>query len=161
MFTKLKAIVKRRFSLRRFAWTGLAVCLIVASWAVGHQLYIGEPIDVPAIAFGFAGIIAAIFALLITESTLKQMDERVETQTKRLSDQIDKRVETQTKRLSDQIDKRVETQTKRLSDQIDNLNKAITNLEDATRKGLNGFAEIFGYALRLLNEAQEEIWYVN
>jgi len=41
------------------------------------------------------------------------------------------------------------------------LEKDIENLEDATRRNLNGFHEIFARAYWLLNQAEEEIWYVN
>lgn len=41
------------------------------------------------------------------------------------------------------------------------LERSIFNLEDATRRNLKGFAEIFARALWLLEKSEEEIWYVN
>jgi hypothetical protein len=41
------------------------------------------------------------------------------------------------------------------------LQEQITNLEDATRRTLTGFGEIFARALWLLEQAQQDIWYVN
>ncbi len=41
------------------------------------------------------------------------------------------------------------------------LEADITNLEDATRRNLTGFAEIFARALWLLDKAEQEVWYVN
>jgi hypothetical protein len=116
--------------MRRFlakpvvAWTGLGLCLATAFGAVLYQKYENHPIDLPAVAFGVAGIIAAIFALLITESTLEGINTGIRLQTDRLSDEI-------------------------------------TNLEDATRRNLSGFAEIFARALWLLKQAEEEVWYIN
>src|SRR5437868_3456715 len=116
--------MKRFLAKPSIAWTGLGLCLFVAIGAVAYQRYEHQPIDVPAITFGIAGIIAAIFALLVTESTLTTIDSGLRVQTARLSDEI-------------------------------------TNLEDATRRNLNGFAEIFARALWLLKQAEEEVWYIN
>ena len=41
------------------------------------------------------------------------------------------------------------------------LEEDITNLEDATRRNLTGFAEIFARAVWLLDKADQEVWYVN
>jgi hypothetical protein len=54
----------------------------------------------------------------------------------------------------DHLKVEIGTQTKRLSDEV-------TNLEDATRRNLTGFAEIFARALWLLKQAEEEVWYIN
>src|SRR5690349_6385380 len=124
MLTTMRVAMKRFLAKPSVAWTGLLLCLIVALGAVVFQRYEHQPIDIPAVTFGIAGIIAAIFALLVTESTLKNIDNGLRIQTARLSDEI-------------------------------------TNLEDATRRNLTGFAEIFARALWLLKQAEEEVWYVN
>src|SRR5690349_7602785 len=131
MLTNIMSALKRFFRKPRVAWTLLFSCLIIGVGAVGFQIRKHEHIDILAMIFGLAGILAAIFALLVTENTLDTMDHRLQ------------------------------VQTDALSDEIGNLQKAITNLEDATRKSLDSFAEIFAYALRLLNGAQEEVWYLN
>lgn len=55
--------------------------------------------------------------------------------------------------------------TKRQLDQITKTEKLlqadILNLEDATRRNLTGFAEIFARALWLMEKAEQEVWYIN
>ncbi len=50
---------------------------------------------------------------------------------------------------------------KRLRELIEAEEQLVAKVEDATRRVLDGFPEIYERALRMLKEAEREIWYVN
>lgn len=85
-----------------------------------------------------AGIVAAGVTLLITERSLRSTHESLVEANEHLSAGLG----------------RIEEQEKRLENDI-------INLEDATRRNLNGFADIFARSLWLLEQAEREIIYVN
>ena len=52
-------------------------------------------------------------------------------------------------------------QSKKAGKLLNDIQRATITLEDATRRNLHGFAEIFARALWLLEKSEQEIWYVN
>ena len=83
------------------------------------------------------------------------------------ADQTLKEIKNATKKLESDIDKIQETEQnmeialEEVRNAETRLESSIINLEDATRRNLQGFAEIFARALWLLEKSEEEIWYVN
>jgi hypothetical protein len=97
-----------------------------------------EILTLPELIIGVLGIVVAVAALLVTETTLKDVNKQLDETFLKLDNTL---VE-------------IKNQEKRLEEDI-------TNLEDATRRNLTGFAEIFDRSLWLLEQAEREIIYAN
>lgn len=127
--------MKRIQFVRLVAWTFILSSIVaMVIMALRHQ----EMLSLPEIIIGVLGIVIAIAALIVTESTLKDVSERLDSTFRGLDTTLSE----------------IKTQERRLEEDI-------TNLEDATRRNLTGFAEIFDRSLWLLEQAEREIIYAN
>jgi len=127
--------MKRIQVVRWLAWTFIVLSILAMFvMALNHT----EMLTLPELIIGVLGIVVAIAALIVTETTLRDVNERLGSTFRELDNTL---VE-------------IRNQEKRLEEDI-------TNLEDATRRSLTGFAEIFDRSLWLLEQAEREIIYAN
>ncbi|HEV7859663.1 MAG TPA: hypothetical protein VGO91_13690 [Pyrinomonadaceae bacterium] len=117
------------------AWSFIALSIIaMVRVAMTHK----ETIFGPEFIIGALGIVVAIAALVVTETTLKDVSGHLDETFSKLDGTLGE----------------IKEQEKRLEDDINNL-------EDATRKNLSSFAEIFERSLWLLEQAEREVVYAN
>jgi hypothetical protein len=121
--------------VRWLAWSLIVFSIIAMfSIAMAHR----EIMTLPEIIIGALGIVVAIAALVVTETTLKHVATHLDETFSKLDDTL--------------VD--IKNQEKRLEADINNL-------EDATRRSLSTFAEIFDRSLWLLEQAEREVIYAN
>src|SRR5262245_58618058 len=139
--------------VRYVAWAFIiSSILAMIVMAVNHK----EMLTLPELIVGVLGIVVAIAALMVTETTLGDVNEKLGTRFHELDKtlrSVDERLTSTFHELDNTLIE-IRNQEKRLEDDI-------TNLEDATRRNLTGFAEIFDRSLWLLEQAEREIIYAN
>jgi hypothetical protein len=120
----------------------------------------------PEIAIGFIGVFVAFFALVVTETTLHEAQVSLRTANERLEGTLadikeqDRRLEETLAGIKEQ-EKRLEDTLTGIQEQEKRLENDIVDLEDATRRSLVGFAQIFERSLWLISQAERKIVYVN
>jgi hypothetical protein len=169
-----KRVWKRRV-LKVLLW----LCLLISGLAIVYQIYEGRG-DVPADIFGIAGVLAAISALYVTEDTLENLNDQlagtlndIRGSVNGLSGTVGD-IRTAVGGIQDASASLGQTLTdiqgsertllgavEEITAQTARLHDEITNIEDATRRNLDNFADIFARAVWLLKQARDEVWYVN